>query len=359
MREYCRMWQYSRMEQYSSNNYCCIICYNQQIMQARFWGVRGSIPTPLTGEEVEARLQAALLRFGTDEQAPDLKDHAAIADWVSALPLALRSTAGGNTPCVEVRTRAGDLVIIDLGSGIRALGDRLMSREFGQGEGSADLLLSHFHWDHIQGWPFFKPAYVPGNRLRLHSRHDDLQARLKSQQQPPFFPANAWEEMRADLSYHQLQEESVSLADGRVRVSSIELIHPCRAFAYRIEADGKALVYASDSTYEKLDEKIAARYSTFYRDADLLIFDAHFSLAEGIEKSSWGHSSAIVGVDLCCRAGVRKLALFHHDPGADDDRLEHLLYVARTYETTVPNELCRALSPDNIFLAREGMTVEL
>ncbi len=262
---------------------------------------------------------------------------------------------GGNTSCVALDIDGVQPVLFDLGTGLRYFGNTLPANEPFEGT----CLLSHLHWDHIQGWPFFKPAYVPGNRLRLHSRHDDLQARLKSQQQPPFFPANAWEEMRADLSYHQLDEETVSLAEGRIRVSSIELIHPCRAFAYRIEADEKSLVYASDSTYEKLDEKIEARYADFYRDADLLIFDAHFSLAEGIEKSSWGHSSAIVGVDLCCRAGVRKLALFHHDPGADDDRLEHLLYVARTYETTVPNELCRALSPDNIFLAREGMTVEL
>ncbi|HEX8833348.1 MAG TPA: hypothetical protein VF719_04070, partial [Abditibacteriaceae bacterium] len=124
-------------------------------MQVRFWGVRGSCPSPETGESIEARLSAALLHLGRDKNAPDLADASAVAQWVASLPASVRSVIGGNTPCVEMRTSDGELFIIDLGSGLRGLGNSLMDSEFGRGQGAAHVFLSHYHWDHIQGWPFF------------------------------------------------------------------------------------------------------------------------------------------------------------------------------------------------------------
>jgi phosphoribosyl 1,2-cyclic phosphodiesterase len=261
---------------------------------------------------------------------------------------------GGNTPCVEMRTMAGDLFIIDLGSGLRLLGNELMSQEFGRGQGRAHFFLSHFHWDHIQGWPFFKPAYVPGNRLDLYTRHDDLESRLRAQQQAPFFPPTAWNDMRACITFNEVDDEPLVLCDGRVRITTIELDHPSRAYAYRFEADDKVFVYASDSAYRHLDSAAMQRYVDFYRDADLLIFDAQFTLVEGFEKHTWGHSSAIVGVELACQAGVKNLALFHHDPAADDASLESLLQAGEQYAAVIPYS-----SRCHLLLARENMTMEL
>ncbi len=127
-------------------------------MQVRFWGVRGSCPSPLLSEDIVARLEEALRLLDRDPQSPDLSDPAAVARWINALPLSVRGTSGGNTPCVEMRTAEGDLFIIDLGSGARPLGTALMEEDFGRGQGHARIFLSHYHWDHIQGWPFFKPA---------------------------------------------------------------------------------------------------------------------------------------------------------------------------------------------------------
>jgi phosphoribosyl 1,2-cyclic phosphodiesterase len=322
-------------------------------MQVRFWGVRGSIPSPSTSDDITARIEEALWRLGSDSNPPDLHDRSAIARWISALPPNVRGTIGGNTPCVEMRTAAGDLFIIDLGSGLRLLGNELMKQEFGQGQGRAHLFLSHFHWDHIQGWPFFKPAYVPGNRLDLYTRHDDLKARLRVQQQTPFFPPTAWNDMRACITFTELGDEPLVLCDGRVQVSTIELDHPSRAYAYRFEADGKIFVYASDSAYKHLDRAAMQRYIDFYQDADLLIFDAQFALAEVDEKYTWGHSSGIVGVELACQAGAKNLVLFHHDPGANDALLEQMLQVSEQYAAVVPYaDKCRVL------LAREDMMME-
>ena len=144
-----------------------------------------------------------------------------------------------------------------MGSGLRALGNNLMQREFGKGQGRARIFLSHFHWDHIQGWPFFKPAYVPGNRFDLYSRHPHLQSRLKRQQSAPFFPPSAWNDMRADSEFHQLQNGTHDFDDG-MRVSSITLDHPSKAYAYRFEIGKSVMVYASDSAYRAFGRNIVA-----------------------------------------------------------------------------------------------------
>lgn len=331
-------------------------------MRVRFWGVRGSCPAPLAADDIAWRLTEALCRLGCARDTLDieslLSDRAAVERWVAGLPTNIRSCAGGNTPCVEMRTDAGDFFIIDLGTGARALGSELIYTEFGRGQGHAHIFLSHFHWDHIQGWPFFKPAYIIGNRLDIYTRHTHLKERLHQQQEAPFFPPASWDDMRADIAYNEIDEAPLSLCDGRVKVSSIELDHPSRAYAYRFEADGKVFVYASDGAYHGLDDVSIRPFVEFFQDADLLVFDAQFTLTESFEKRTWGHSSAVIGVELACQAGVRNLALFHHDPGADDATLDHLLQVGEQYATIVPG-VARRPDQCRLLLAREGLTMEL
>lgn len=332
-------------------------------MQVRFWGVRGSCPAPASGDDMASRLAEALWRLGCAKDSLDLDQlltsRASIENWVASLPPHIRTTVGGNTPCVEMRTAAGDLFIIDFGSGIRALGTELMECDFAQGRGHAHLFLSHYHWDHIQGWPFFKPAYVAGNRLDIYSRHTHLESRLRHQQEAPYFPPASWDDMRATITYNQMNDRPLLLCDGRVRVTALELDHPSRSYAYRFEADDKVFVYASDGAYLNLDDISIQPYVEFYRDADLLIFDAQFTLTESFEKRTWGHSSAIIGVELACQANVKNLALFHHDPGADDATLDHLLQVGEQYAAIVPNAVRRMPDQCQLLLAREGMTIEL
>ena len=326
-------------------------------MQVRFWGVRGSLPSPDTTGELEARLLEIIARLGQEKSPPDLHDAAAVRGWLQTLPAPLRTITGGNTPCVEMRTANGDLFIVDAGSGIRPFGNELMAGDFGQGQGHAHVFFSHYHWDHLQGLPFFRPIYIRGNRFDLYARHEKLEEHLRHQQQAPFFPPASWDDISAELSYHQLDAEPIELCEGRVRVSSIALDHPSRAYAYRFETDGKVFIYASDGAYHDLDEDAIRPYISFFKGADLLIFDAQFTLSESYEKRTWGHSSAVIGVELACQAAVKRLALFHHDPAATENQLDHLLNVAQQYVEVMPvapgAERCQVL------IAREGETIEL
>jgi len=335
-------------------------------MRVRFWGVRGSCPAWVTSADIATRLTAALWQLGQEHSGPEisqlLSDHDAINQWITKLPPHVQGVVGGNTPCVEMRTASDDLFIIDFGTGIRALGHELAQAEFGRGAGHAHLFLSHFHWDHIQGWPFFTPAYIAGNRLEIYTAHEDLKDRLRRQQTAPFFPPASWDDMKADITYTEMGSRPLLLCDGRVRVTAMELDHPSRSYAYRFETDDKIFVYASDAAYPDLSTAAIQPYIDFYRDADLLIFDAQFSFAESYEKRTWGHSSAIIGVELALHAGVKNLALFHHDPNADDETLEYLRHVAEEYLATVPDVIYQDVVYSNkmrVLLAREDMTIEL
>lgn len=328
-------------------------------MHVKFWGVRGSIPRPADSEELASRIVEALYRLGQQSDYLDLTHRDSIAQWVSQLPPSINAFTGGNTPCVEVRC-GDELIVIDFGSGMRALGQQLMKGEFGEGRGHAHLLLSHLHHDHIQGWPFFQPAYVEGNRFDLYAGHGHARESLRRQQDAPFFPPASIQEMRAQVNYHQLSSDFQTIGNGNVRVATLELDHPSGAYAFRIEAGGKTLVYASDGAFPAPDKGLgdpARPFIEFFRDADLIIIDAQFSLAESLTKRTWGHSSAVIGVELAAHARAQKLALFHHDPNAGDGALEHLLRVGREYAFNPPAS-CHPGAVE-VFLAREGLEIEL
>lgn len=328
-------------------------------MHVKFWGVRGSIARPADSQELAARLTESLYRLGQESDYLDLSDRNALRAWVAQLPPSINAFTGGNTPCVEV-SWGDEIFIIDLGSGVRALGEALMKREFGQGKGRAHIFLSHFHHDHIQGWPFFSPAYVEGNQFELYARQSDVNQRLIQQQQAPFFPPDSLDDMRAAVNYHQLGEKSQTICDGRMTVSSLELDHPSGAYAFRFEMGDKILVYASDGAFpapDKGTDNPARPFIEFFRDADLIIIDAQFSLAESQAKRSWGHSSAVIGVELAAHAHAKRLALFHHDPYASDAALEHLLRVGREYAAIAP--VSGNSANVEVLLAREGQTITL
>ena len=327
-------------------------------MRVKFWGVRGSIPKPADSEELATRLVESLYRLGQESEYLDLSDRNALRNWVAQLPPSINAFTGGNTPCVEVNFD-DEVLIIDFGSGIRGLGESLMQREFSQGKGRAHLFLSHFHHDHIQGWPFFRPAYLEGNHFDLYSGQGDARERLSQQQQAPFFPPDSLDNMRAQVNYHRLDDKPQTICDGRVQVSALELDHPSGSYAFRFEIGGKTLVYASDGAFaapDKGHDNPAQPFIEFFRDADLVIIDAQFSLAESLEKRSWGHSSAVIGVELATHANAQKLALFHHDPYASDALLEHLLRIGREYAANPPIPNHAGL---DVFLAREGHTITL
>jgi phosphoribosyl 1,2-cyclic phosphodiesterase len=323
-------------------------------MRVKFWGARGSIPTPMSEHELQDKIKSALI----NAVGIDLTDREAIDRYVERLPPFVCSTAGGNTSCVELRMD-DKVFILDCGSGIRLLGNQLLTEEFGKGLGKAHIFLTHTHWDHIQGFPFFNPLYVPGNEFHIHSPYPDLEMRFEDQQREIYFPVPV-DYMRSVRTWEVLDPSKPTMIDG-VEVSLALLSHPGGSYAFRFAYGGKTMIYATDGEYHRMDQESTAHYVEFFRNADLLVFDAQFSFEQVIdEKRDWGHSTPKMGAELAFRAGVKRLALTHHDPIATDESL--WVAVDEAYHHIIFRNRSAHQNSDNltqVLLAREGLVLEL
>ncbi len=259
---------------------------DQGSINFRFWGVRGSIATP--GPET--------VRYG------------------------------GNTPCVEVRA-GGRLIILDGGTGLRTLGQQLL----GQMPVEADIFLSHLHWDHIQGIPFFTPAFIPGNTFRLYGeRKGDhtLQKVLQRQMTDPNFPVPL-SIMGSDLSFHEI-EAGTTIQLGEVTVKTAPLQHPNGCLGIRIEYGDKVLCYTTDTEHDPNSDALDANVVALAKDADVLIYDTMYTEAEYRDgKVGWGHSTFEESLRVARAAGVKTLFFFHHDPVHSDEFLDAQLAEAQ------------------------------
>jgi len=193
------------------------------------------------------------------------------------------------------------------------------------------IFQSHLHWDHIMGLPFFVPAFIPGNRVVIYGGHRELEAALRRQQDPPSFPVG-FQIFGAALEFVHLEPGSLQAVAG-LQVSTLLQRHGGDSYGYRFDGGGRSIVYSTDSEHPLDDPAHTDRFVEFFRGADLVVFDAMYSLADAISvKADWGHSSNIVGVELCHRAEARHLCLFHHEPVFDDEAIEAMLAETRRLE---------------------------
>ncbi len=312
-------------------------------MDVRFWGVRGSIGSPPTSAELRKKIERVLAKSnGRDMSSADSRN-----TFLSELSDDDIGFLGGNTPCVEL-SFDDKQIIFDMGTGLRLIGEKIMKDFDPKKEYEIHIFIGHTHWDHIQGFPFFIPAYRDNVTIHFYHVHPALKERLEQQQDYRFFPVSL-EFMASKKQFHQLDVDSVvNIGDAVVRVT--ELNHPGKCYGYRVEHEGKTFIYASDGEYNYLPTSKIKKFIDFYSNADFLIFDAPFSFSEEIEKINWGHSSALVGIDLSVKAEVKKLVLFHHAPENDDDAVFNLLGTAINYKEQNYSE-----SDLQIILAREGL----
>jgi CheY-like chemotaxis protein/phosphoribosyl 1,2-cyclic phosphodiesterase len=291
-------------------------------MLVRFWGTRGSLakPGPTT------------LRYG------------------------------GNTACVEVRTASGTLIVLDCGTGAHELGLALAgSREPVRGH----LLISHTHWDHIQGFPFFTPLFSPANEWDIYAPGgfgQQLEQILAGQMEYTYFPVKL-EQLAAKIRYHDLVEGSFAV--GGARVTAKYLNHPALALGYRLDVGAVSIVYAADHephAPEAVQDADAAgvslvhhedrRHVGFLADADLVIHDAQYSVREYRDRIGWGHTPAECAVDYALAARAKRLALYHHDPTRDDEALDRLVDICRRRAAAAGHRL-------EVFAAAEGQVLDL
>ncbi|MFO0742412.1 MAG: MBL fold metallo-hydrolase [Labilithrix sp.] len=272
-------------------------------MRATFWGVRGSIACP----------------------GPSY------------------ARVGGNTSCVEIDV-GGETIILDAGTGLRGLGESLHERR----ARSSTILLSHTHWDHTCGLPFFKPMYDPEHSVQIVAGHalaspGRIHGVLSAQITPPHFPLSL-EEMHASVSFADLSPGTSFEIGRRVDVRTTALAHPGGATGFRIEHAGRALAYVTDTEHDplRLDTKILALID----GADVVIYDSTYTDEEFDAHRGWGHSTWQEGVRLCRAAGAKRLAIFHHDPAHDDAFMRRLAHEAKRMW-------------EGAFVAHEGLTIEL
>lgn len=297
-------------------------------MLVHFWGSRGSLPAPLNASVVRTKIRDALLAA----RGISLDDAAAIDRFIDhQLPFSVSGTYGGNSSCVEIATGGSDYVLCDMGTGAREFGNTVLAKSGAAKKNRFNIFMSHLHWDHVMGFPFFMPAYMPGNVVRIHGCHPDMREAFARQQSSPSFPVD-FHTMGATIEFVQLEPGRTYEIDG-LSVRAISQRHGNDSYGYRFAKDGKTVVYSTDSEhkYERLDEHYP--FVEFFRDADLLIFDAQYSLADQISvKEDWGHSSNMIGVELAQLAGVKHLVMYHHEPVNDDRTLDQILGETRRYE---------------------------
>jgi len=315
-----------------------------------FWGTRGSIPVALDSATIRDKLARAIVAaagkgLDTQEKARAWVEH--------ELDFSVSHTFGGNSACVQLDAGDKDYVLCDLGSGVRVFGNRVFARDGPSKPNVYHVFLSHLHWDHIMGFPFFAPAYVPGNTIRIYGCHKELGSALRRQQDAPCFP----------VPFHRLGAsiEFVTLEPGRSyevagwSVTAKLQAHSGDSYGYRFVREGRIVVYTTDSEHRLDDPNAVEAAAAFFADADLVIFDAMYSLAEAVSvKEDWGHSSNVVGVELCQLANAKHLVLFHHEPANDDERIAQIWRETLRYE-----EISRSDASLRVSVAYDGLEIEL
>lgn len=312
-------------------------------MKIKFWGVCGSVPSPLTTEKFRRKVSSIVQRITPEDlETPEMREK-----FLAQLPVSLFSVTGGNTPCIEIRPDDDTLIIVDGGTGLHELGRHL--EESCSGIRECHIFLTHFHWDHIQGIPFFRPAFDREWKITFYSPDEKLESILREQMKMPYSSVEM-SEMKADIRFVVLRHKiSFSGCD----VSFRKILHPGGCYAYRFSENGKNLIVATDMELREEDFADTDENSEFYRSADMIILDSHYGPNETAGIRDRGHSSNCLGVDFTGKWGIRNLVLFHYNPDFNDTRISDLLTSAQWYSRHIPG------FGAGIILAREGLVLEV
>lgn len=293
-------------------------------MRICFWGTRGSYPASFSAKELSLKLDIK----GLKASPPGLK--ASKQELIEVEGLPVPSTYGTNTSCVHVDAGLdNEHILCDAGTGIIAFVDDFLLKERFRKPQTFHLFLSHLHWDHILGFPFFALKVPPQSRIIVHAHHEKTPGVMQSLLSSPVFPVS-FKNLDARVSF-DIKQPGSNFRVGNVNVTSLIQNHPGISYGYRFEQNGKRVVYSTDCEHPKGDYVAGHPFVEFCREADLFIFDAMSSLAEA-QQRGWGHSTYRVGIELALWAKAKHVLFFHHDPSLKDEQLNYFLSLARAYK---------------------------
>lgn len=275
-----------------------------------------------------------------------------INDFIKSLPDHLSRITGGNTTCISVASSGGKSCLVDMGSGARVIGDRMMNSEAGSGKAVIDIFITHTHWDHICGIPFFKPLYIPGNIINFYSPIEDLHDRFRYQQTERFFPL-PFDEMPATKNFHTLKQNEEIKFGGDLSISYFPLKHPGGSNAYRFKERDRTFIFATDVEFTgEYLENPDPESEEFFKDAHLLVMDAQYTLDESMRKFDWGHTSLSMVVNCAVKWGVKNVMFTHHEPSYMDNQLAENLKFGKNHVRELGNKRLK------VYLATEGIAVK-
>tara|TARA_A100001015_G_C15044018_1_gene742039 strand:+ start:214 stop:1194 length:981 start_codon:yes stop_codon:yes gene_type:complete len=294
----------------------------------KLWGTRGSLPTPENPVNIYNRIELLLEEFLLFSKMDHAQSMNLVESFLSLKKRCLISGYGGNTICNEI-TSENQKIIIDCGSGMRSLGNDLLKGPLGQGKGRVDLFITHFHWDHLIGLPFFVPIYIPGNEIHIYAVQEDLEEIIRSLFKKPNFPV-PFEELGSQIYFHRLKpREDFSL--NNMTVTPYLLDHPDTCWGYRVQVDNKSISHCVDTEAIRVSRKQLGEDLGLYENSDVMVFDAQYSFNDHLEKANWGHSSSFIGIDLALREKIKKVLFVHHDPVASSEHIYKAYQEAKDY----------------------------
>lgn len=290
---------------------------NGMSLHLKFWGVRGSLPSCQSPKEwVNSVSHSIGDFFRSGYSHPDQ-----IKEYIAKQSIENLGGFGTHTTVVEVNSNQQQ-IIIDGGSALANLGNQMMKGPAGQGKAEIHIFMTHFHWDHVLGIPFFPPHFVKGNVIHYYAVQPELEDIVRLKFRKPLFPVS-YESLPCTIKFHQLEPRQ-TVKVGDIEVTPYQLDHPDPCWGFKVCHGGKTYAHCVDTEATRVTRESLGLDLPLYQGVDVMYFDAQYTLPELTDKSNWGHSAAQIGLDLAFREGIKRVVFAHHDPGATNQQIQEL-----------------------------------
>lgn len=318
-------------------------------MKATFWGAQGSYPLAMTNKTLRGKIKAALERVIVS----DIVSEESIERFIDTLPFHVTHAYGGNTASIGLSSDDNKtLLLFDAGTGIVNAAKKIAKDYMFKTTDTVNLFVSHTHWDHIQGFPFFTPLlWMKGAKINVYSPMKQIKKRFEGQNLPQYLPFNL-DSVAATLTFHEFDPSETIAIDG-FKISAMKQYHPGASYAFRVDDGETSFGYTGDTELNVNSLEYFDRTVDFYKNAHTIVCDTQYMIAESYQKLDWGHSTTSVMLDLCLKAKAKRMIMFHHEPDYSDEKIDEILKKTRKYVEMLADESLEVMA------AYEGLEVTM